>query len=145
MSSAEAIRTGAWEHFPHDADLGVRGFGATVEEAFENAARALTAAVTEAEIAPLEMVEVECDAPDLEYLLVDWLNRVIYEMAVRRMVFGRFTVRISDSHLTGVLAGEPVEVGRHAPSCEPKGATYTALRVAQDPTRQWSAGCVVDV
>jgi len=35
-----------WEHFPHEADIGVRGFGATPAEAFEQAALALTAAVT---------------------------------------------------------------------------------------------------
>ncbi len=33
-----------WEHFPHHADVGVRGVGPTREAAFEEAARALTAA-----------------------------------------------------------------------------------------------------
>ena len=37
-----------WEHFPHDADVGVRGFGVTAAEAFEQAALALTAVVTHA-------------------------------------------------------------------------------------------------
>ena len=27
-----------WEHFPHDADVGVRGWGTTAAEAFEQAA-----------------------------------------------------------------------------------------------------------
>lgn len=145
MASANSMAAAAWEHFPHDADLGVRGFGETVEAAFENAARALTAAVTEADVVSRETIEVTCDAPDLEYLLVDWLNAVIYEMAVRGMVFGRFSVRIRGSRLTGQLGGEPVDVARHAPACEPKGATYTALRVAQGADGRWSAGCVVDV
>jgi len=43
------------------------------------------------------------------------------------------------------LRGEPVDVARHAPACEPKGATYTALRVAHEADGSWSAGCVVDV
>jgi protein archease len=134
-----------WEHFPHDADVGVRGFGSTAAEAFEQAAVALAAVVTQAEIRPLSTVEIRCEGPDLELLFVEWLNAVIYEMAVRRMLFGRFAVRIIGTRLEGTLWGEPVDVARHAPACEPKGATYTALRVAQDRLGLWSAACIVDV
>ena len=134
-----------WEHFPHDADVGVRGFGPTPAAAFEQAACALTAVVTHAEVKPSTAVEVECEAPDLELLFVEWLNAVIYEMAVRRMLFSRFAVRIAGTRLDATLWGEPVDVARHAPACEPKGATYTALRVAEEPDRAWSAGCIVDV
>jgi protein archease len=134
-----------WEHFPHGADIGLRGFGATPEEAFEQAARALTAAVTSADVAPKMAVEVCCEAPDRELLLVEWLNAVIYEMAVRRMLFGAFTVRIAGGRLEAALFGEPVDVARHAPASEPKGATYTALKVARDAAGVWSAACVVDV
>jgi len=134
-----------WEHFPHDADVGLRGFGATPARAFEQAACALTAVVTQAEVEPNLAVEVRCEAPDLELLFVEWLNAVIYEMAVRRMLFGRFAVTIEDSRLAGTLWGEGVDIERHAPACEPKGATYTALRVARDASGIWSAACVVDV
>jgi SHS2 domain-containing protein len=133
-----------WEHFPHDADVGLRGFGATVAEAFEQAALALTAIVTNAHIEPLVAVEVSCEAPDLELLFVDWLNAIIYEMAVRKMLFARSAVTIEGTRLKATLWGEPVDVARHAPACEPKGATYTALRVVQ-AGGVWSAGCVVDV
>jgi tRNA nucleotidyltransferase (CCA-adding enzyme) len=123
----------------------VRGYGPSVEQAFEQAALALTATVTDAEIAPATEVAVACDAPDLELLLVQWLNAIIYEMAVRNMLFGKFSVRIDGSHLDGTLWGEAIDVARHAPACEPKGATYTALRVARDAEGTWSAGCIVDV
>ncbi len=134
-----------WEHFSHDADIGVRGFGTTAAEAFEQAALALTAVVTRAPVEPSIAVEVSCEAPDLELLFVDWLNLIIYEMAVRRMLFGRFAVTITGIRLEAKLWGEPVDIARHAPACEPKGATYTALRVAEDVEGRWSAACVVDV
>ena len=134
-----------WEHFPHGADVGIRGSGATLAEAFEQAALALTGVVTDAEIAAETAVEVTCEAPDVEMLLVEWLNAIIYEMAVRNMIFGRFEVSIADTHLRGTLWGEPVDQARHTPACEPKGATYTALRVAQEADGTWSAACVVDV
>jgi SHS2 domain-containing protein len=143
--AAQPVSSARWEHFPHDADVGVRGRGATPEEAFEQAALALTAVVTHAPVELRLTVEVTCEAPDLEILFVEWLNAIIYEMAIRKMLFGRFAVRIRDSRLDGTLWGESVDVVRHAPACEPKGATYTALRVAKEPDGSWSAGCVVDV
>jgi len=136
---------GHWEHFPHAADVGVRGFGGTPAEAFEQAAQALTGVITNAEVAPKLEVKVNCEAPDLELLFVEWLNTVIYEMAVRNMLFSRFAVRIDGARLEGTLWGEPVDVARHQPACEPKGATYTALKVAKEDDGSWSAACIVDV
>jgi len=114
-------------------------------EAFEQAAVALTAIVTDAEVAENTSVEVACEARDVELLFVEWLNAIIYEMAVRNMVFGQFKVAISDMRLQGTMWGEPIDQVRHAPACEPKGATYTALRVAQEVDGTWSAACIVDV
>lgn len=95
--------TQRWEHFPHDADVGVRGLGATPAEAFEQAALAMTAVVTYAEVKPLQCVEVACEAPDLELLFVEWLNAIIFEMAVRGVLFGHFAVRIEGTRLEGRL------------------------------------------
>lgn len=135
-----------WEHFAHGADIGVRGFGKSAGEAFEQAALALSAVVADiSTIALSEEVEVRCDAPDLELLLMSWLNAVIYEMAVRRMLFGKFSVTISGLALKGVLGGEKVDPERHNLVVEAKGATATALRVARDVQGLWVAECVVDV
>jgi SHS2 domain-containing protein len=135
-----------WEHFPHDADIGVRGVGRTLAEAFENAAVALAAVVTDpASVRPERPVEVSCKSPDPEGLLYEWLNALVYEMATRGFLFGRFEVRIEGDSLDAVAWGEPVEVGRHQPAAEVKGATYTALRVGQDERGLWRAECVLDV
>jgi len=145
MGAASSASKAGWEHFPHDADVGVRGWGATTTEAFEQAAKALTAVVTHADVMPKVRVDVRCEAPDMELLFPEWLNAVIYEMAVRKMLFGRFAVKIDDGRLEGTLWGEPVDIERHAPACEPKGATYTALKVARNPDGIWCAACIVDV
>jgi SHS2 domain-containing protein len=134
-----------WEHFSHEADLGVRGYGATPAEAFAAAALALTAAVTDpADVALRETIEVECPGSDLPLLLYDWLNRVVYEMATRGLVFGRFDVELTARGLRGRMTGEPVSA-RHAPAVEPKGATLTALDVREERSGEWCAECVVDV
>jgi predicted phosphoribosyltransferase/SHS2 domain-containing protein len=135
-----------WEHFPHDADIGVRGIGRTLEEAFEQAALALTAVITDpARVAARQEVDIEVEAPDRELLLVDWLNALIYEMATRTMLFGRYRVRLEGTRLRGAAWGEVVDTARHEPAVEIKGATYTALEVAQNEQGLWVAQCVVDV
>ena len=53
MTVPSAMSRARWEHFPHDADVGVRGFGPTPAEAFAQAALALTAVATRARIEPL--------------------------------------------------------------------------------------------
>lgn len=136
-----------WEHFPHQADMGVRGCGPTREAAFEQTALALTATVCDPHLVrPMDRIDVDCEAEDEEMLLVAWLNALIYEMATRRMLFGRYRVHIADGRrLRADAWGEPVEVLRHQPAVEPKGATVTELRVAQTGPDHWLAQCVVDV
>jgi tRNA nucleotidyltransferase (CCA-adding enzyme) len=126
--------------------VGVRGFGADPAGAFEQAALALAAVVTDPQtVAAREEVKVSCEAPDVELLLTEWLNAVIYEMAVRDMLFSRFAVEIADGRLTGRLWGEAVDRHRHQPAAEPKGATFTELRVRADSSGLWTAQCVIDV
>ena len=137
---------GRWVHFPHQADMGVRGVGPTLAAAFELAALAMTAVVTDpARVAPKEAVDIHCEAPDDELLLVDWLNALILEMAARHMLFSRFEVRIEDHRLVAAAWGEAVDPSKHQPAVEIKGATYTELRVGRDESGQWMAQCVVDV
>ena len=135
-----------WEHFPHQADMGVRGFGPTLAVAFEQAAVAMTAVVTDpARVAADIAVEIRCEAPDDELLLVDWLNALILEMAARHLLFSRFEVSIDAHRLQATAWGEAIDPARHQPAVEIKGATYTELKVRQDETGRWLAQCVVDV
>jgi len=134
-----------WEHFAHGADIGVRGRGPTMAAAFEQAGLALTGVITDpAALAAAVPVHLHCEAPDDELLLMDWLNALVYEMATRKLLFGRFAVDVADHALTATAWGEPVDVARHAPAVEVKGATLTGLRV-QPESGGWVAECVVDV
>lgn len=144
--SPQAEGGASWEHFPHVADVGIRGFGPTLESAFEQAAKAMTAAVTDPDaIAPEETIEIACHAPNADLLLVDWLNAIVYEMATRKMLFGGFSVAINGDRLIGKISGEPIDIGRHAPAAEIKGATLSELEVVRGPDGRWRAQCIVDV
>lgn len=135
------------EHFAHGADIGIRGIGRNRAEAFEQAALALSKVVLDDPTALTHerSVHIECEAPNDALLLVDWLNALIYQMAVDHLVFGRFQVAIDGNLLHGEAWGESIDRLRHVPAVEPKGATYTALQVAQQDDGSWLAQCVVDV
>jgi SHS2 domain-containing protein len=135
-----------WEHFAHEADMGIRGIAPTLEQAFEQAALAMTAVITDpAEVLPSEAMPIHCKEPDNEYLFLDWINELIYAMAVRGLLFSRFQVSINNGELTATAFGEAVDRQKHQPAVEIKGATLTELHVYQQPDGLWVAQCVVDV
>jgi len=135
-----------WSHFHHDADIGIRGCGTTLETAFEQAAVAMTAVMTNPEMVRAETaVAIHCEASDIELLLVDWLNALVFETDTRKMLFSTFKVSLQELRLEATAWGEPVDVARHQPAAEVKGATYTALKVERDAGGLWCAQCVVDV
>jgi len=134
-----------WEHYEHSADIGVRGFGSSKVEAFEQAALALTAVATDPNaVEPREWVPIECEAPDDELPFSEWLNALVLEMATRKMLFARCLVRIDGTRLTASAWGEQIDVARHHPAAEVKGATYRTLRVTSE-NGVWVAQTVVDV
>jgi len=135
-----------WEHFEHDADIGIRGIAPTLEQAFEQAAVAMTAAVTPLDlVSASKVVSIYCEAPDSELLLVSWLNELIYEMSAHSLLFNRYEVVIDDGTLSATAFGEAVDRQKHQPAVEIKGATFTELRVYQQADDAWVAQCVVDV
>jgi tRNA nucleotidyltransferase (CCA-adding enzyme) len=139
-------KTMPWEHFSHEADMGIRGRGASKAEAFEQAALALTSVITDLDrVEPRRSITVQREDPDDELLFADWINALVYEMATRKMLFSRFHVEFVGHSLIGEAWGEPVDIGKHQPAVEVKGATYTALRVRKESEGLWIAQCVVDV
>lgn len=135
-----------WQHFSHEADIGVRGFGRTMAEAFSQAGIALTAVIVDPEsVATRARLHIELAPADPDLLFVDWLNRLIYEMAVGSRLFSRFDVVIDEAGLHADVWGEHVDRPRHRPAVEVKGATLTELEVKAAGKGGYVAQCVVDV
>ncbi|MCX7008796.1 MAG: archease [Kiritimatiellaeota bacterium] len=135
-----------WEHFEHKADVGIRGYGATPAEAFAQCACALTAVITDpALVAPRMSVALACAAPELDALLLNFLDALLLEMDLKKMLFSRFEVQLVGDKLTATAWGEAIEPARHQPAVEVKAATYHALAVRQLADDFWLAQCVVDV
>ncbi len=137
--------TESYETFAHEADIGIRGFGDTQEEAFANTALALYSVMVDVtRVEPKESRVLTVSAEDDETLLVEWLNALLALSDIERMVFSRFAVTIAGRTLTGTAWGERLDRERHAPNVEVKGATYHLLRAGKEGER-YLAQCVVDV
>ncbi|WP_431066674.1 archease [Methylotuvimicrobium sp.] len=135
-----------WEHFEHKADIGIRGIAPTLAQAFEQAALAMTSVICDPDlILEHQSVEVSCQADDIEFLFLDWINELIYLMAVKGLLFKRFQVVINGKTLIAKASGEPTDPAKHQPAVEIKGATLTELAVRKTKDGLWLAQCVVDV
>ncbi len=134
-----------YETFEHEADIGIRGTGSTIEEAFQNAALALySVMVNVSKVAQKEKKSISVSAPDNELLLVEWLNSLLSLSDIERMVFSRFEVNISHLELAGSAWGEKLDKARHELGVEVKGATYHMLSIRQQDST-YIVQCVVDV
>ena len=140
------VTAGSWQHFEHGADIGLRAQASSRGVLFERMGEALTAVLTPPELVQTkDRLSIHCEAPDDALLLVDWLNALIYEMAVRSMLFASWHVNIDDHRLDAIVGGERVQPDRHHPAVEVKGATYTGLQVCVNADGVWCGQCIVDV
>ena len=125
----------------HTADVGVIAYGANINQAFANAAKALFSLI--AELDNVEEVlhrDIELLAPDQESLLVDWLNELIYLFDTENIIFKRFDIiELNDTQLKARSYGEKVDSLKHILKIGVKAATYHMLKV--DKTN----GCKVQV
>lgn len=134
----------SFDYFEHDADMGVIGRGATLEEAFAGAAEAMFAIMVDAaQVRPLVQFAFSFAEDDVELALVTWLNRLLAEARQRDLVLGRFELTRSDGQWQGVAWGAPWDKSMER-GTEVKGATLTMLRVGE-VDGAWEARCVVDV
>jgi SHS2 domain-containing protein len=134
-----------YETFEHEADIGIRGFGSTMEEAFSNAAAAMFSVMVRIDtVKPDKEMLVAVDAPDYELLLIEWLNALLSLSDIERMVFSKFEVKIDGTSLKGKAWGDQLDRVKHEPKVEIKGATYHMLNVSKEKDT-FVAQCVVDV
>ncbi|MHC4551409.1 MAG: archease [Planctomycetota bacterium] len=135
-----------WEHFHHQADIGIRGVGDTLAAAFEEGAIALAAVICDpSKVKAAESIAIECHADESDLLFADWINALIYEIDIRKMLFSRFEVQIEGGKLTARAWGESANPEKHDIAVEVKAATFMELKIFQDDSGQWVAQCVVDV
>ena len=115
----------------HTADVGIIAYGANVNQAFANAAKALFSLITELDdVEETLHQDIELTAPDEESLLVEWLNELIYLFDTENIVFKRFDVtKLNNTQLKARSYGEKVDSSKHRLKTGVKAATYHMLKV----------------
>ncbi len=135
--------------FEHKADIGVRGIGSTLEEAFAECAKAMFNAMADLEKVEANQAEkVEARADSKEQLLVEFLNHLLYLKDVKETLFSHFNLYITGVggqwQLKGEALGEKANKEKHSIRGDVKAASYHQLKVAEKAGK-WVAQCVVDV
>lgn len=130
----------------HTADIGFEAFGATREQAFANAGRALIDLMVAPEsIRPREERLLQAEGSDLPSLLVNWLNEILYLFDAEGWLSHDFEVQnLTASRLTATARGEQFDRTRHQPKLPVKAITYHQLDF-RETAQGWRAQVYVDI
>lgn len=139
-----------YEFFDHTGDVGFRLSGSTLEEMFASAAEAFTAVVVDPESVTSGRTEqVELRSLDLDLLLRDWLQELLYRFDSSGFLPGKARARLSQEggewRLQASVAGDTLDLDRHAVRVMPKAVTYHLLEVRGPAAGGWAATIVLDV
>lgn len=123
-----------FELIDHTADVGIIAHGASINQAFANAARGLFSIITDLDdIREALHRDIEVTAPDQESLLVEWLNELIYLFDTENIIFNRFDItHLTNTQLKARIYGEKVDSSRHELKTGVKAATYHMLKVKKN-------------
>jgi SHS2 domain-containing protein len=123
-----------FEVIDHTADIGIVVYGADIKQVFANAALGLFTLMADLDNLKEDIKrEIEMSAEDVEVLLVEWLNELIYISEVEHIIFKRFEINeLSNTKLKATCFGEKIKPGQHRLKREIKAATYHMLRLNKD-------------
>ena len=120
-----------YEQFSHTADIGVRVFGKTLKELFENAAFAMFDILADLDGLKGEITQdFELTAPNHEELLISWLDELLYNFYAKNIIFYKFEVtKVSEDVVRAKAFGRSVSENRNRLKTEIKAVTYSDLKV----------------
>ncbi|MBC8275068.1 MAG: archease [Chloroflexi bacterium] len=124
----------SFEVVDHTADIGIVAYGADIKQVFANAALGLFNLM--ADLDDFEeglQRELELSAEDVEVLLIEWLNELIYIFDVEHIIFKRFEIEeLTSTQVKARCFGEKIKPGQHKLKREIKAATYHMLRISKE-------------
>ncbi len=133
-----------YEFFEHQADIGIVGKGGTWEEAFAEAAKGMFAYMCDiGKVGNENRTKLEVQANDLDALLVEFLNELLFLKDKEETMYGSFEVKIDGDMLTCVATGSKFSEALGLKT-EVKAATYAGLKHWEDGETK-CIQCILDV
>ena len=122
----------SFRELEHTADVRMLVKASTLEELFSEAARALMT-VMYGTISPGDICRhIELDAEDTVSLLNGFLSEILFISEVEDLVITDAKIRITGSHLSANLNGEPFSREKHTGGREVKGISYSGLTITHE-------------
>lgn len=121
-----------FEFFDHTADIGIKAYGKTLSEAFENAALAVFEIMTDtSKVKPKEIREIKVDGYDIENLLYRWIESLLVYYDSELLLFSKFDVKIDEINLIleAKAYGEKFDPNRHERRTVVKAMTYHEMNI----------------
>lgn len=135
----------------HTADMGIRGWGPGIEQAFEETALAMFELIIDGVgLQSVDEVNFEVKGQALPELLIEFLNRFLLDADLVELAFlsvhvDSITEREGEFRLKGGAKGISRNDVRDRLLAEVKAATYCGAAVERDKNGRWEARCVVDL
>jgi len=140
-----------FEYAEHTADVMIVAYGCTLEEAFANAAYGFANFIYDvSKVEPKKMIEIEVRGIDLEQLLFNWIDELLYRLDAENFALGKIEkLEIKKENDEYVLRarvwGEDYDKNKHGfKGTIIKAMTYHMMKIEKTDS-VWRIQYVVDI
>ncbi len=130
----------------HTADVGIEAEGATLKEAFENAASGMLSIMIDPEKVEEEeeSYSLKAKGRDEKEVLVAFLSELLYKYEVNDLLPKRVSISLlTDKELKAEVYGEKIDLKRHTIDTQIKAVTYHQLTIEKN--EDWRIRVIFDI
>ena len=136
----------AFEVIEHTADAGIVATGATLGEAFAEAARGMYSLMVDLEVVrPEQRRDFDFREPDDEKLLLSWLLELLFLTETEGLVFSKFEAVAGSGRLHASAWGEALDEERHQAGTLVKGVTRHMMAIERAGDGQYEVRVIFDL
>lgn len=128
---------------PHTSEVKFKAYGKTLDNAFENAALALSQVIAkENKIRNTAKKEIKVRGENKENLLYSFLEEILYLFDAEHFIVAKAEVKINENNLKATLYGD--DSSNYKSLGEVKAITYSEMQIKK-VSSGWEVQVVVDV